>query len=407
MDPLDPSADTEIHVASPSSSLMLGLFQLVFVVAVIGGAVAFSAALKNTTAQNRPALADLRASSEISVRVVQPTTISYTPEVKINGTVQSSAEVSLSPQVSGEIKRVSDAFRAGSELQQGDFLFEIDRADYLLAVERAEAEIAAAKSDLAQLEAEAVLAIEEWTDLFPNRQITPLAAKEPQIEAAQARLSSAKANKRTAELSLQRTRVYAPLDARVLISTLDIGQVVSPGQSVGRLVALNSIELAVPVSAEQLQVLAPVLDRPATFSKRGVTGSSLNATVTRLDASLDARTRLSNLYLSPANADALRIGDFVDVTLYSDPVDGAYIIPATALTGQARVWVIDNGKLTERTIVALGEQTGGREIIAAPFDAADGVVAFAPLEAFAGQDVQIRAAEQLSTIQAGVSNGAR
>lgn len=383
------------HYEDPSSEgssrgWLIGLIQLGFVVGVIALAIALTQVLKGSVNDRAPKLADLRGASEITVRIADLTIADYTPTVRANGTVQAAAEVSVSPQVSGEIKWVSSAFRAGADLSKGDLLFEIDRADFLLAVERAESEIAAANSDLLQLEAEAEIAIQEWQELYPGQDVNDLAARVPQIEAAKARLASAVANKRTSELSLTRTRVYAPADARVLSSALDVGQIVSPGQSVGRLVSMDSIELAVPVSLDQLNLLAPADGRPATFQRRNTRDVAQQAKVTRVDASLDPRTRLSNLYLAPLDRTGLRIGDFVDVALATDTVPDAVSFPATALTGQANVWVLDEGVLAARRVTVLGEIDDGASVIVAPFDMADGVVAIPPLEAFEGQAVSAR-----------------
>lgn len=378
---------TERH--QKRSAWTIGIIQLVFVIAVIGAAMALSQALKGNSSDRRPPLSDLRGQSKVTVRVVQPEQISFAPQVRANGTVQANAEVIVSPQVSGEIRRVSSTFRAGSMIKKGDLLFEIERADYVLAVERAEAEIAAASSDLAQLEAEAQLAVVEWEELFPNREVNELAARIPQIEAARARLGSANANMRTAELALQRTRVYAPVDARVLSSSLDIGQIVAPGQSLGRLVALDSIEIALPVSTDQLAILEPVVGRQASLRQRGGTAEEQTAKVVRVDATLDERTRLSNLYLAPETKDGLRIGDFIDVTITSNTVNDALVIPATALSGQSKVWVVDNGQLASREITVLGTRNDGNEIVAMPFSVKEGVVAVPPQEAEEGQDVFI------------------
>lgn len=389
------------------SVLFMGIAQLVFVIAVIAAAIGLSNALKGQVSDRAPQIADLRGNAAISVRIADIETVRYTPRVSVNGTIQATAEVSVSPQVSGEIRFVSDAFRAGSEVKQGDRLFQIDRADYLLAVERAEADIAAAQSDLQQLQAEAAIAVQEWEELYPGREVNELAARLPQIEAAKARLSSAVANKRTAELSLQRTKVLAPMDARVLASNLDVGQIVSPGQVVGRLVALDSIELAVPVSSDQLAALEPAIGRFASYSRRGAEGTSQSAQIVRVDASLDARTRLSNLYLVPGEAQDLRIGDFVDVTIQSEPVDGALRIPATALSGQSEVWVVQNEKLSARRVRILGEDNEAGIVFTASFDVADGVVALPPLEAEEGQNVTIRQTPSISAAAGGRVDGAQ
>lgn len=401
----------EPHDQQPSSpqrrGLATGLFQLVFVIAVIAAALGLSRALKGQVGERAPQIADLRGDAAISVRLAEPIIVTYAPEVRVNGTIQATAEVSVSPQVSGEITFVSTAFRAGAEVEKGEKLFEIDRADFLLAVERAQSEIAAAQSDLQQLEAEAAIAVQEWQELYPGREVNELAARVPQIEAAKARLASAVANKRTAQLSLKRTRVYAPLDARVLASSLDIGQIVAPGQAVGRLVALESIELAVPVSSDQLAVLDPAIGRVATYARRGAEGAVRNAEIVRVDASLDARTRLSNLYLLPETTRDLRIGDFVDVAISSDSVEGAMTLPATALSGQSSVWVVADGQLAARTVRVLGEEQDQGHVIVAPFDIADGIVALPPLEAEAGQVVTVRAKAERTAATGGSADAAQ
>lgn len=401
----------EPHDQQPSSpqrrGLATGLFQLVFVIAVIAAALGMSRALKGQVSDRAPQIADLRGDAAISVRLADPIIVTYAPEVRVNGTIQATAEVSVSPQVSGEITFVSDAFRAGAEVEKGEKLFEIDRADFLLAVERAQSEIAAAQSDLQQLEAEAAIAVQEWQELYPGREVNELAARVPQIEAAKARLASAVANKRTSELSLKRTRVYAPLDARVLASSLDIGQIVAPGQAIGRLVALESIELAVPVSSDQLAVLEPAIGRTAEYARRGANGSLRSAEIVRVDASLDARTRLSNLYLLPETTSDLRIGDFVDVSISSDAVQGAMKLPATALSGQSELWVVEGGQLAGRTVRILGEEQDQGLVVVAPFDVADGIVALPPLEAEAGQAVTVRARSERTAATGGSADGAQ
>lgn len=395
------------HSSPKRSGWTAGLFQLVFVIAVIAAALGLSRALKGQVSDRAPQIADLRGDAAISVRIADLEIADYAPELRVNGTVQAAAEVSVSPQVSGEVVFVSDSFRAGAEVKKGDRLFEIDRADFLLAVERAESEIAAAQSDLQQLEAEAAIAIQEWQELYPGREVNELAARVPQIEAAKARLASAIANKRTAELSLKRTRVIAPYDARILASTLDAGQIVSPGLSVGRLVAVDSIEIAVPVSSDQLTALQPVIGRTAAYSLRGAEARAYAAQTVRVDASLDARTRLSNLYLKPEDASDLRIGDFVDVTMSADLVERAIKLPASALSGQSDIWVVEDNQLEARRILVLGEDQASESVIAAPFDAADGVVALPPLEAEPGQRVSVRAEAAVSAGTGGQGDAAQ
>jgi RND family efflux transporter MFP subunit len=373
-----------------SKAWVIGLIQLAFVIGIISIALILSSRLNSGGTSEPVDLSELQVTDGISVRVVSPDPRSYTPRLRLNGTVQAQAEVSVSPQVSGEISRVGAAFKPGSLLPEGTLLFAIDRSDFELAVDRAQAEIAAAKSDLAQLEAEALLAREEWNELFPGREITDLAARVPQIDAAKARLLSAEANKRTAQLSLQRTEVHAPFDARVLSTALDRGQIVSPGQIVGRLVSLDSIEVIVPASADQLNILAPIEGRTVILEPRGK-DKNLTGEVVRIDATLDARTRLSRLYVAPELSADLTIGDFVDVTIQSEPIDDALLIPASALFAQNKVWVVEGDVLVSRIVSVLSDDDNGLTI--AGIDIGDGIVALPPSDAFEGMSVRIREAD--------------
>jgi RND family efflux transporter MFP subunit len=385
-----------------SKSWIIGLIQLVFVIGIIAAAVGFSSLLKSGNGSQSVNLAELETTGELNVRIVKPVGETYAPELKLNGTVQSQAEVTVTAQVSGEIKQVGPLFKPGSMVPKGTVLFSIDRSDYLLAVDRAEAEIAAAKSDLALLQAEADVAIEEWAELYPGREISPLAARIPQIEANKARLAGADANMASAKLNLSRTQVRAPFDARVLATSLDIGQVVAPNQTLGRLVSLGSIEVVVPVSSTQLQTLQPIVGRRADLSPRGAT-VAMPGQVVRVDATIDERTRLSKLYVVPDDTTGLTIGEFVDVRFQSDSENDALTIPASAMFAQGRVWVIDNGVLVSREVRVIGERGG--DLVIENIDMGDGIVALPPTDAVEGQKVSSR--DPKMGVAGSVANAAR
>ena len=184
-----------------------GTFQLLFVVAVVGGAILLSVALKPQQAASYAAPA---AQSPV-VSVVTPLEVSYRPTVRLNGVVEARTITDVIPQVSGRVIEVSSAFRPGSRIGRGEVIFRIDPADYVLAIERTLAEIEAARSELALLEAQATAEKEVWNQQFPDRKIPDLTARVPQIAAAKARIHSAEAARKTAELSLQRTVVRARL----------------------------------------------------------------------------------------------------------------------------------------------------------------------------------------------------
>lgn len=366
----------------------MGTVQLVFVIGVVALAVFFSAALK-PDGNSRGGFNSASATPpEISVSVTTPPRTPYTPSVRLNGIVAAQTQTNIIPQVGGRVVRVSDKFKQGATVNKGELLFEIDPSDFLLGVEQAQANISAARSDLKVLEAEAKVARNEWNDIYPEREISELGARIPQMAAAQARLDGAIAAKKTAELALNRTKVTAPEKARVLSTTLSVGQIISPNQSVGQVFSIGNIEISTPLSTSELANISPAIGREAHLIIGGGSGQIASGKVDRIDAILDPRTRLANIFIKPEQADILTIGSFVDVVIQGGEIENTRRLPVSALAERNRVWVIDNGYLVYRRVDRLGEQNSS--IIVRDFDIADGVLTLPPSEAFEGQKAKIR-----------------
>lgn len=353
-----------------------GAFQLVFVIAVVGSAIMLSASLKPDTSFARPKAAPER----IPVTVLDPDPATFTARVELNGVVESRTVTSIVPQVSGRILKVSPAFRTGSRIGQGEALFVIDPSDYELAVDRTLAEIEVARSELARLEAEAAAEREVWERSFPDREIPDLIARKPQIAAAKARVHSGEAARAAAELALSRTVVRAPFDARVLETRLDVGQVVGANASVGSIFSEASLEIAAPVSADEMKRIGDVYGRDAVISTPA--GRQIDGKVVRKAAALDERTRLGTLFIESADPAALTVGEFVSIEIMGTETGDALRLPQGAMTSRDRLWVVDGQELVERRVEVLGSD--GDMLVVRAFDTADGVVAIPPSEVRAG-----------------------
>jgi RND family efflux transporter MFP subunit len=351
-----------------------GAFQLVFVIAVVGSAILLSASLRPDTSPVRPQA----AASLVPVSVMEPVPVAFEPRVKLNGVVEARTVTSVVPQVAGRVVEVSPSFRPGATVLTGEVLFVIDPSDYELAVDRTLAEIEIARSELARLEAEAA------AENYPDRPIPDLIARIPQIAAAKARIHSGEAARAAAKLDLERTVVLAPSNARILETQLDVGQVVRVNTAVGSLFSTDSLEIAVPVSADELRRLGPLADRRALILPP--TGPAIEGTVVRKAASLDERTRLATLFVASENPAALTLGEFVAIEIDGIPTDNAFRLPPAALTSRDKLWVVDNGQLVERRVEILGRESN--TLIVAAFDSADGVVAVPPAEVRAGLQVE-------------------
>jgi RND family efflux transporter MFP subunit len=292
------------------------------------------------------------------VRTIQTKSGPQTVTIQGEGTVQPLREINLVPEVGGKVVGASPALVNGGVFSKGSTLLQIDPVDYELAVTLAKAKVKEAESRLELAEEEALAAVEEWRLLYPDsssKDSKPpaLVAKQPQLAAAQARLEAEKADLRKALLNLERTKLKAPFAGRVGEEKVDVGQYVSPGQSLGTLYSTEAAEIAVPLEGGDLFWF----DVPAFTSTDGrgapavvrasLAGRELSwpGKVVRTEGRLDERTRMIRVIVQVdkpyARKPPLVFGLFVTVEIEGRKIEKAALIPRGALHQGNVVWVLD------------------------------------------------------------------
>jgi multidrug efflux pump subunit AcrA (membrane-fusion protein) len=174
--------------------------------------------------------------------------------------------------------------------------------------------------------------------------------------------------------------VRAPFDARVLETRLDLGQVVGTTAAVGSIFSEASLEIAVPVSADEVKRIGDVYGRSANIFTPS--GQKIGGKVVRKSATLDERTRLGSLFIESADSAALTLGEFVSVEIEGTETDDALRLPYAAMTSRDRLWVVAGEELIERQVEILGRDSD--TLVVRAFDTADGVVSIPPPEVRAG-----------------------
>lgn len=293
---------------------------------------------------------------------------SLTLAVEAQGEVRPRREIVVSPQITGRVAYVSPDFIDGGFIKRGQVLVRVESADYELGVVRARSTVASAEQRLAREIAEAELAQRDLEDLGLT-DVSPLARREPQMAEAQASLEAAKAQLREAELGLARTAVVAPFDGRVRERSVDIGQFVSPGHTLGRIFATDVVEVALPLKDADLGLLGLPLAFAASDSAPGprvtftavVAGQPRNWTgeIVRTGAAINSQTRQINAIAElkdPFGAGAddgapMAPGLFVQARIEGETLDSVLIAPRAALRGDNRLFIGDvkEGKLSIRT----------------------------------------------------------
>ncbi|MEO0550315.1 MAG: efflux RND transporter periplasmic adaptor subunit [Pseudomonadota bacterium] len=282
-------------------------------------------------------------------------------QVDVQGEVRPQREIAVAPQISGRISFVSPDFIDGGFIREGQTLIRLESADYELGVVRARSGVASAEQSLIREQAEAEIAIQDLEKLGITES-SPLARREPQLAGARAQLASAEAQLADAELALSRTAVIAPFTGRVRMKSVDVGQFVSPGQSLGQIFATDIVEVVLPITGEELGRLALPIAFAETRSNPGpevvFTGDVAGAKrewrgrITRTSAAVNSQTRLINVIAElrdPYGAGAdqgvpMAPGLFVDASILGSKIDDLLVAPRGSIRSGNKIYIGDTSE---------------------------------------------------------------
>ena len=296
--------------------------------------------------------------------------------VAAQGTVEPRTESDLIAQVSGQVVEVSPKFANGGFFEKGDVLIRIDPRDYELTLATANVEVTQAQVRYSQEQEESEVAKAEWSKIGEGEP-SDLVLRKPQLAQARASLDAARARYRMAELSLERTEVRAPFDGRVRSKRVDVGQVIGPNNTLGRIYAVDYAEIRLPIPDPELKYLnvslyrsdqieivnGPRVDLHANFAGNRYTWTGR---VVRVEGEIDPQTRMINLvarvddpYGVPEDAvrPPLVVGLYIEADIGGKIVDNAIVLPRAALRGTNRVLVVSDGRLYFRDVVVLRADT--------------------------------------------------
>lgn len=302
------------------------------------------------------------------VDVVKVERGSYTPSVVATGTVQAAKDITLSPQVGGEVISISRNFIPGSFVEKGEVLLQINTADYRNTLQLRRSDLELAKSNMSiEMGRQAVaqkdfeLVGQEMTEA--NR---ALVLREPQLESAKASVAAAQAAVDQAELNLKRTVVRAPFDAHIISRSTNIGAQLAPGAEIGRIVGMDEYWVLADVPMDKVNWITFSEDASGVgsevkiMSKSWPPGQHRQGRLSRLVGALDAQSRLARVLITvrdplarKANRDTvppLMIGAFVESHIAAREIPDVVRLQRDHLRQGATVWVMEDGKLQIRQV---------------------------------------------------------
>ena len=277
--------------------------------------------------------------------------------VLASGTIQAQKEVSVGAQVSGQIKRLH--VQLGDKVAQGQLVAEIDSTTQNNNLRNAEAQVALLSAQrrakqAQQKQAESNLRrIRELVRLDAGSKAeleeaeASLATLTADIAATEAQIRQATISVDTARVNLGYTQIRAPIDGVVVAVLAEEGRTVNAMQSapsIIKLAKLDQVMIKAQISEADVVRVKPGL--PVYFTILGEPMKRYEATLRGVEpvpeaAQTDAKTTSTSstsaaiyyngLFDVPNPEGKLRVSMTAQVFVVLDKVDGALVIPASAL----------------------------------------------------------------------------
>lgn len=290
------------------------------------------------------------------------------------GQIDSPQNVQVRARVESFLEKV--LFTEGSEIKEGDPLFELDKKPYQAKLAAAQAKLAEARAALAKSE----LDVKRLTPLVaqgaaPERELDNA---KTQSEVNRANVQSAEASVSSAELDLGYCDIRAPLSGRIGAREVAVGSLVGKGEPT----LLATISQTDPMwfycSISEVDYLAA--DRLASAAGRKV--GELPVTLILADGTehpepgkwvfvdriVDATTATIRARVEfPNSRQALRPGMFGRARLNVPSKEGHVLIPERAVTdiqGKSFVWVLaEAGTVSQRSVTVAPYHQGANLIV--------------------------------------------
>ena len=303
------------------------------------------------------------------VDVVEVERGTFRPVIVATGTVEAEQDIILSPQVGGQVLSLSSTFTPGGFVKKGQVLLQIDPADYQNALLEKKSDLRRATADLNIEMGRQNVAQKDYQILNEtlSGELEALVLRQPQLNAARARVEAAQAAVNQAELALQRTTIKAPFDAHILSRNANVGSLISPRDNLGRLVGLDTYWVVTTIPLSKI----PWLSFPNSDAEKGslvqirnrVTkkkGTYRTGSLHRLIGALAEKTRMARVLVSVSDPLAhqdgsdhlspLMIGAFVETHIEANEIPNVVRLARDYIRAGNTVWVMKDGLLQIRSV---------------------------------------------------------
>jgi RND family efflux transporter MFP subunit len=291
------------------------------------------------------------------------------------GSLDGSVNADVRARVSGYV--ISQNYKEGTVVKQGDLLFQIDPSVYEAAVEQAKASLAQAQANQLQTEQTE----QRETQLFEQK-VESAQNRDNAVQsntAAKAAVKAQEATLRQAELNLEFTKITAPIGGVAGIANPGIGDLVGPGDAnpLATVSTVDPIKVYFQISEQDYLKVAqdraeanstnPGWPPPVQIILADGTLYPRQGKFSAVDRQVDNQTgtiRLAALFPNPDNI--LRPGQFVRVRVTVRTLHGALLVPQRAVNEMQTSFelaVVGADNKAEIRTVKVGERVGSLWVV--------------------------------------------
>lgn len=323
---------------------------------------------------------------EVVTFTVQPERIVLMTELPGRTSAHRIAEIR--PQVNGIIQK--RLFKEGSDVQQGQELYQIDPAPFQAAYDNARASLAKSEAALPAIKSRA----DRYRGLLAEKAVSQqdYDDRESALKTAEADVEYWKAALETARINLHYTRVTAPISGRIGKSNVTDGALVTAYQqmSLATIQQIDPIYVDVPQSTTDLLKLKGKLEegqlnvdtkgqrRVQLFLKDG-SQFPFAGTLQFRDVTVDPSTGSVILRIVFPNPEGVLLpGMFVRARVREGVAEQAILVPQQAVSrdpkGTPSVYVVDQDDRVKMRILKLDRPIGDKWLVTSGLSAGEKVI---------------------------------
>ncbi len=303
------------------------------------------------------------------------------------GTAEANNVVALAPELSGRVVFVSPKFRAGARVRRGTLLLRVDSRSFNLEYQRLKRQLSALRKQIKISEKALMLnrrLLQRNRRLLQRKAIDTGSYEQQRMQMLDRhqRLESLRQNAELTEvqlsnagLTLRKTQVRAPFDARIVQTSIGRGDFVTAGRTVATVESRDAVLIPVffPIDSIRsirtrdgksvdIEGLPEYLGSlpPVEVKASGDSSQSWKGKVVRVGAKLDLTSRTLALWIQvnlqskrkrgkKTTIPTLLPGTFCKVKIPIQYTPNAIAIPKQALYGDS-VYIVENSRIRKRQV---------------------------------------------------------